>query len=43
MNKTDGVAGGESAEALAESVHTQHQSPQRCHQAILPAADHIPV
>ena len=31
MNKNDGIAGGEPAETLSESVHTQQESPQRCH------------
>lgn len=31
VNKPDVVAGGEPAEALAESVHAQWESPQRCH------------
>lgn len=31
LNKNDGVAGGEPALTLAESVHAQQVSPQRCH------------
>lgn len=31
MNKNDGVAGGDPAETLAEDVHTQQESPPRCH------------